>query len=238
MSPAKKRATKSARKTMKKATRKTTAKRATKAKKKATSSPAKSAAAKKTTRKAAKKSAKRDTAKSPAKKSAAVKPSQAARGGAAKPSQAARGGTAKPSQASRRGGTAKRPSRRAKKAAQGQGIARPLESAEKKPGLGAKWACFSCGAKFYDLNRPDPICPKCQTDQREQPLKSAEVPRRPPAKRPAAAPISRLLDEEEASEATLEEDADSDDAAELDIGKLNGEVGYLDDAEFNDDSDD
>ena len=36
--------------------------------------------------------------------------------------------------------------------------------------LGARWQCFSCGAKFYDLNRPDPLCPKCGTDQRESPL--------------------------------------------------------------------
>jgi len=27
--------------------------------------------------------------------------------------------------------------------------------------LGSKWECFSCGAKFYDLNKPEPLCPKC-----------------------------------------------------------------------------
>jgi hypothetical protein len=119
-----------------------------------------------------------------------------------------------------------------------QGIARPIESAEKKPGLGAKWACFSCGAKFYDLNRPDPICPKCQTDQREQPAKTA-VPVTPPApKRPAAAPISRLLDEEETPDAAFDEDSDAETAAELDIGKFEEGDGYLDDAEFSEDSDD
>jgi hypothetical protein len=119
-----------------------------------------------------------------------------------------------------------------------QGAARPLESAEKKPGLGAKWACFHCGAKFYDLNRPDPICPKCQTDQREQPAKAPVATPPPASRRPAAQPITRLLDEEEAPEAPFEEDRDAEGAAELDLGKLDGDVDYLDDTEFNDDSDD
>lgn len=40
--------------------------------------------------------------------------------------------------------------------------------AVQKAKLGSRWACFSCGAKFYDLNRPGgPICPRCGTDQRE-----------------------------------------------------------------------
>jgi uncharacterized protein (TIGR02300 family) len=34
--------------------------------------------------------------------------------------------------------------------------------------LGTKFICFKCGAKFYDLKKPDPVCPKCGTDQREQ----------------------------------------------------------------------
>jgi uncharacterized protein (TIGR02300 family) len=117
-------------------------------------------------------------------------------------------------------------------------IARPVGSAEKTPRLGAKWACFHCGAKFYDLNRPDPICPKCSTDQRDQPAKTAAVVPPPAKKRPTAAPITRLLDDEEAPETPFDEDADSEGAAELDIGKLNGGVQYLDDAEFTEESDD
>jgi len=37
--------------------------------------------------------------------------------------------------------------------------------------LGKKWTCFSCGAKFYDFTKPDPLCPKCNTDQRVAPAK-------------------------------------------------------------------
>lgn len=34
---------------------------------------------------------------------------------------------------------------------------------------GTKYACFKCGTKFYDMKRPDPLCPKCGADQRESP---------------------------------------------------------------------
>ncbi|RKG53065.1 TIGR02300 family protein [Corallococcus sp. AB011P] len=33
--------------------------------------------------------------------------------------------------------------------------------------LGTKHSCFKCGTKFYDMKKPDPICPKCGADQRE-----------------------------------------------------------------------
>ena len=29
------------------------------------------------------------------------------------------------------------------------------------PELGSKHECPSCGIKFYDLGKPEPICPKC-----------------------------------------------------------------------------
>ncbi|MFZ5468188.1 MAG: TIGR02300 family protein [Myxococcota bacterium] len=35
--------------------------------------------------------------------------------------------------------------------------------------LGTKYICFKCATKFYDLKKPDPLCPKCGTDQRESP---------------------------------------------------------------------
>jgi hypothetical protein len=60
----------------------------------------------------------------------------------------------------------------------------------------------------------------------------------PPTRRPAAAPITRLLDEEESSEASFDEDGDAESAAELDIGKFDEADGLLDDAEFTEDSDD
>lgn len=35
--------------------------------------------------------------------------------------------------------------------------------------LGKKYTCYVCSTKFYDLGKPEPICPKCGADQRENP---------------------------------------------------------------------
>jgi uncharacterized protein (TIGR02300 family) len=35
------------------------------------------------------------------------------------------------------------------------------------PDLGNKFECYSCGAKFYDLGKPQPICPKCGANQKD-----------------------------------------------------------------------
>ena len=32
---------------------------------------------------------------------------------------------------------------------------------------GLKHTCYQCGCKFYDLNRPRVVCPKCGADQAE-----------------------------------------------------------------------
>ncbi len=41
--------------------------------------------------------------------------------------------------------------------------------------LGKRYTCFKCACKFYDLNRPDPLCPKCGADQREDPTPDPRV---------------------------------------------------------------
>lgn len=37
--------------------------------------------------------------------------------------------------------------------------------------LGKKWICFSCGAKFYDFGKPEAVCPKCGSHQKDAPSK-------------------------------------------------------------------
>lgn len=37
--------------------------------------------------------------------------------------------------------------------------------------LGTRYTCFTCGTKFYDLNRPDALCPECGADQAEAPIR-------------------------------------------------------------------
>jgi uncharacterized protein (TIGR02300 family) len=39
--------------------------------------------------------------------------------------------------------------------------------------LGTKHLCFKCGTKFYDLKKPEPVCPKCGADQRQSPALKA-----------------------------------------------------------------
>jgi uncharacterized protein (TIGR02300 family) len=88
--------------------------------------------------------------------------------------------------------------------------------------LGTKYICFKCGAKFYDLRKPDPLCPKCGTDQRQSPtLKTTAEGRKsrlvapPKVVEPAEVePIEGLEDEEleglEEEEAEVEPPEDED----------------------------
>lgn len=87
--------------------------------------------------------------------------------------------------------------------------------------LGTKFCCFKCQTKFYDMKKPDPICPKCGADQRESPaLKPASESRRgrlAVAKAAAAEPEApaaeegSLLGEDEEELDELEEEESSED---------------------------
>jgi len=44
-----------------------------------------------------------------------------------------------------------------------------------KSKLGTRYRCFDCGVKFYDLNRPEPICPACGTNQLDDPAPDPRV---------------------------------------------------------------
>jgi uncharacterized protein (TIGR02300 family) len=85
--------------------------------------------------------------------------------------------------------------------------------------LGAKYVCFKCSTKFYDLKKPDPVCPKCGTDQRDSPaLKPAPEGKRgriaavPKPVEPVA--VEELPEEEEAEE-SFEESSDVADEDEI-----------------------
>jgi uncharacterized protein (TIGR02300 family) len=55
--------------------------------------------------------------------------------------------------------------------------------------LGTKYICFKCSTKFYDMKKPDPVCPKCGTDQREN------VQNKPPEKgRGRLAAVPRVVE--------------------------------------------
>ena len=64
-----------------------------------------------------------------------------------------------------------------------------------KARLGRKWTCFSCAKKFYDLQKPKPICPSCNVDQEtrppEAPTKLAKRPGRARKSTKAKAPKAK-----------------------------------------------
>lgn len=38
-----------------------------------------------------------------------------------------------------------------------------------KARLGNRYTCYQCGCRFYDLNKPAPVCPRCGADQQKNP---------------------------------------------------------------------
>ncbi len=44
--------------------------------------------------------------------------------------------------------------------------------AARKVKLGQRWVCYACGGRFYDLNRSEPVCPRCKADQCESPVRA------------------------------------------------------------------
>jgi hypothetical protein len=68
--------------------------------------------------------------------------------------------------------------------------------------LGNKYVCFKCSTKFYDLKKPDPLCPKCRADQRDSPALKAPEPRksRLAAVPKVVEPIAPLEPSDEAAE--------------------------------------
>jgi hypothetical protein len=86
------------------------------------------------------------------------------------------------------------------------------------PDLGKKFECYNCRTKFYNLGKPEAICPKCGANQKD--AKSEEAPT--PAPRPARRAIlmEPIPDEPTTNEfgdepAPVEEAADSDEDDEL-----------------------
>jgi hypothetical protein len=88
------------------------------------------------------------------------------------------------------------------------------------PELGKKYECFHCHTKFYNLGKPEAICPKCGANQKN--AKSDDAP--PPAPRPPrrSALLETIPDEnpQEFGEETPAEPEESDlDDDELEEGE-------------------
>ena len=76
--------------------------------------------------------------------------------------------------------------------------------------FGKKFTCWKCSTKFYDLNKPGALCPKCGANPEDDPNKGVLV-------APAAAfgdDHTDDVEEDVPDEIPDEEDLDEDDAAE------------------------
>ncbi|MGZ3460157.1 MAG: FYDLN acid domain-containing protein [Archangium sp.] len=76
--------------------------------------------------------------------------------------------------------------------------------------LGTKYVCFKCSTKFYDMKKPDPLCPKCGADQRDSPaLKAPSEGRR--GRLSSIPKVIEPIEPEEPAEAEEEELAEFED---------------------------
>jgi uncharacterized protein (TIGR02300 family) len=89
-----------------------------------------------------------------------------------------------------------------------------------KSKLGKRYQCFQCGLKFYDLNRPEPLCPKCGADQRENPNPD---PRDAILARFKGKAVPKANADEFAEEEEADEDLDLSEEEDLDEDEEGGE---------------
>lgn len=51
---------------------------------------------------------------------------------------------------------------------------------------GTRYECFNCSTKFYDLGKPDPLCPKCGANQNDAAPSESQVASSAPTQRAGA----------------------------------------------------
>lgn len=105
-----------------------------------------------------------------------------------------------------------------------------VDPAEKRRKLGQRWVCYACAAKFYDMQRPEPTCPRCGVDQRDDPaLAPKPKAKRARSKKADVIPLETRAEEpEEAAARGSSEDepgedesfTEDDDMDELEIDDL------------------
>jgi len=91
------------------------------------------------------------------------------------------------------------------------------------PDLGKKFECYNCRTKFYNLGKPEAICPKCGADQKdakldEPPTPAPRPPRRAVLMEPVAdEPTTNEFGDEPAPVEEVEADEDDELAEEEEI---------------------
>jgi hypothetical protein len=82
--------------------------------------------------------------------------------------------------------------------------------------LGTKWTCFKCGTKYYDMKKPDPVCPKCGARPTDNPPgKSGVAEKKRAVREVAEVPAAEASDDDEVPEEDAADDVPPpDDSAE------------------------
>lgn len=91
------------------------------------------------------------------------------------------------------------------------------------PDLGKKFECYNCGTKFYNLGRPEAICPKCGANQKNAKSEDAPAPAPRPPRRVAVImepPPEGNPDEFGEEPAPIEEEERDDDEDLEDEGEI------------------
>ncbi|MCM0021912.1 MAG: FYDLN acid domain-containing protein [Tagaea sp.] len=90
------------------------------------------------------------------------------------------------------------------------------------PARGTKRACQSCAARYYDLGKPEPVCPKCGAAYVEPPraLPTHRVRRSKPALLVPAVAVEAdapVMDGKEADEVLEKDDEEVEEPAEDEV---------------------
>src|SRR5262252_1731458 len=102
------------------------------------------------------------------------------------------------------------------------------------PDLGKKFTCYNCGTKFYNLGKPEAICPKCGSNQKNAKADDAPPPPpRPPRRQILMEPIPDETPEfGEEPQPVAEEDRGDEDEDEADEEPELGQKEREDEEEF------
>jgi hypothetical protein len=96
--------------------------------------------------------------------------------------------------------------------------------------LGNKYDCYSCGTKFYDLGKAEPICPKCGANQKDA-SQGESASASQSSRRKRKAEVAKVVDIDEAE--PIADIADDEmvgpDLEDDDIGAADDEEEDLDD---------
>lgn len=99
------------------------------------------------------------------------------------------------------------------------------------PNLGTKYECFSCGALFYDLGKPEAICPKCNANQKDAKRSEAQGESAAVKRKRREEVAARVIDVPDDEPAVVADEEFHDDEIETPEGVEEEEVHLEDEAE-------